>query len=132
MRSHNYFPCCADLPLFISFAGNTKNPLQMGEQMLSLGEQLDDTDMRVEGHMILGYNLAFLKEPQLGLEHLEKAIAMYDPPRHRVRRLGLGSSPGVTSQTVSALFLWMLGYPDRAAQTRSRFDPACAKVEPPV
>ncbi len=31
-----------------------------------------------------------------------------------MRRLGLGTNPGVISLTVSALFLWMLGYPDRA------------------
>jgi len=88
--------------------------IQMGERILNLAELLDDMDMRVEGHMVLGYNLAFLNDPQIGLEHLEKAIALYDPGRPRVRRLGFGTNPGVVSLTVSGLFLWMMGYPDRA------------------
>jgi tetratricopeptide (TPR) repeat protein len=88
--------------------------MQMGERILHLAEHLDDIDMRVEGHMVLGYNLAFLRDPQIGLDHLEKAIALYDPGRQRGRRLGLGTNPGVISLTVSGLFLWMLGYPDRA------------------
>jgi len=88
--------------------------IQMGERILNLGELLDDMDMRVEGHMVLGYNLAFLNDPQIGLEHLEKAIALYDPGRPRVRRLRFGTNPGVVSLTVSGLFLWMMGYPDRA------------------
>jgi adenylate cyclase len=70
--------------------------------------------MKVEGHMILGYNLAFVEDPRIGLEHLEKAIALYDTDRPRARRLGLGSNPGVIARTVSSLFLWILGYPDRA------------------
>jgi adenylate cyclase len=43
-------------------------------------------------------------------------MALYDPERPRVRKLGLGSNPGVIIRTVSSLFLWMLGYPDRARQ----------------
>jgi predicted ATPase len=66
--------------------------------------------------MILGYNLAFVEDLRVGLEHLEKAMALYDPERPRVRRLGLGSNPGVIIRTVSSLFLWTLGYPDRARQ----------------
>jgi len=83
---------------------------------VQLAEHLDDMDMKIEGNMVLGYNLAFLKDPQLGLDHLEKAVASYDLGRQRVGRLGLGTYPGVVSLTVSALFLWMLGYPDRAHQ----------------
>jgi hypothetical protein len=88
----------------------------MGERILHLAERLGDIDMQVEGHMVLGYNLAFVEDPQTGLDHLEKAIALYDPGHPGVRRLGLGTNPGVIILTVSALFLWMMGYPDRARQ----------------
>jgi predicted ATPase len=70
--------------------------------------------MKVEAQLILGYNLAFRDNPQMGMDHLDQAIALYDRGRQRVRRLGIGSNSGVISLTVSALFLWMLGYPDRA------------------
>ncbi|HSJ87491.1 MAG TPA: AAA family ATPase [Anaerolineales bacterium] len=87
---------------------------QLGERILKLAEHLNDDDMRVDAQTILGYNVAFQENPQMGIEYLEKAIALYDPGRPRVRRLGLGANPGVISLTVSALFLWMLGYPDQA------------------
>jgi adenylate cyclase len=66
--------------------------------------------------MILGYNLACVEDARGGVDHLEKAIALYDPAHPRVRRLGLGTNPGVTMLTVSSLFLWMMGYPDQARQ----------------
>jgi predicted ATPase len=108
------FPVLRGLASFYSFRTESEKAIQLGERILHLAEHLDDIDMRVEGHMVVGYNLAFITDPQIGLEHLEKAIELYDPKRPRVRRLGLGTNPGVISLTVSALLLWMLGYPDRA------------------
>jgi tetratricopeptide (TPR) repeat protein len=70
--------------------------------------------MLVEGHMVLGYSLAFLDDLNLGLEHLEKGIALYDPNKSSSQRFSLGSNPGVVSRNASALILWMLGFPDRA------------------
>ncbi|TML93579.1 MAG: DUF4062 domain-containing protein [Actinobacteria bacterium] len=85
-----------------------------GEQILRLAERYDDASARVEGHLVLGANLAFLNRLQPGMEHLEKGIAAYDPERHDPRRFQLGNNPGVVCFTTSALVLWMLGFPDRA------------------
>ena len=108
------FPVLRGLSAFYVLRAEHEKSIQMGERILQLGEHLNDVDIKIEGNMILGYNLAFLKDPQIGLEYLEKAIASYDLQRQRVGRLGLGTYPAVVSLTVSALFLWMLGYPDRA------------------
>jgi predicted ATPase len=87
---------------------------RMGEQILSLAERYDDANARVEGHLVLGANLALLNQLQSGMEHLEKGIAAYDPDRHGAGRFQLGNNPGVVCFTTSALVLWMLGFPDRA------------------
>jgi len=108
------FPVLRGLASFYILRTEHEKSMQMGERILQLGEHLDDIEMKIEGNLILGYNLAFLKDPRLGLDHLEKAIATYDLQRQRMGHFGLGSYPGVVSLTVSALFLWMLGYPDRA------------------
>jgi predicted ATPase len=108
------FPVLRGLASFYILRTEFDKAVQMGERILDLGERLNDADMKAEGHMVLGYNLAFREGPQIGLEHLEKAIALYNSQNQRVRRLGLGSNPGVVSNTVSALFLWMRGYPDQA------------------
>jgi adenylate cyclase len=88
----------------------------MSERILHLAERLDDTDMKIEGSLMMGYNLAFRENPKIGLEHIEKGIALYHSQRQRERRLGIGTNPGVVGLTVSALFLWMRGYPDHAQQ----------------
>jgi len=87
---------------------------RMGEQILNLAERYDDASARVEGHLVLGANLALLSRLQSGMEHLEKGIAAYDPERHAPGRFQLGNNPGVVCFTTSALVLWMLGFPDRA------------------
>jgi predicted ATPase/class 3 adenylate cyclase len=110
------FPVLRGLASFHILRTEYDKAMQMGERILHLAERLGDTDMQVEGHMVLGYNLAFVEQPQAGLDHLEKAIALYDPRHPRARRLGLGTNPGVIILTVSSLFLWMMGYPDRARQ----------------
>jgi tetratricopeptide (TPR) repeat protein len=85
-----------------------------GEQILRLAERYDDASALVEGHLVLGVNLAFLNRLRSGMEHLERGIAAYDPERHGAGRFQLGNNPGVVCFTSSALVLWMLGFPDRA------------------
>ena len=110
------FPVLRGLASFYGYVADFEKGARMGEQILSLAERHDDASMRVEGHLVLGYNLAFLRSLSLGLDHLEKGIANYDPDQHRLHRFRLGNNPGVACFTTSALVLWMLGFPDRALE----------------
>ncbi len=110
------FPVLRGLASFYIFVGEFEKGARMGEQILSLAERHDDANMRVEGHLVLGYNLAFLSDLRLGLSHLEKGIANYHPDQQRSRRFRLGNHPAVACFTTSALVLWMLGFPDRALE----------------
>ena len=107
------FPVLRGLSSYYAMAGELEKGAQMGAQILSLAEQHNDETMRVEGHLVLGTNISDL---HLSLDHLEQAIAHYDPDRHRAGRYLLGNNPGVPCYTTSALVLWMLGFPDRALQ----------------
>ncbi len=97
-----------------NFRNEPDKAAKLGERMLDLAERLGDMDMKMEGLLVTGYNLAFVGNPQQGLEHIEKGIALYNSQRQPARRLGIGPDPGVMSLNVSALFLWIGGYPDRA------------------
>ena len=110
------FPVLRGLASFYIYVGDFEKGARMGEQILALAERQDDPRMRVEGHLVLGYNVAFLTDLRMGLEHLEKGIAHYDPEESPSRRFRLGNDPGVACFTTSALVLWMLGLPDRALQ----------------
>ncbi len=110
------FPVLRGLSNLYTYLGEHEKGVQIGEKILSLAERQDDTSMRVDGHLVLGYNLAFYKNLSLGLEHLETGIKLFDPNRHRSNRFRLGNNPGVACFTTSAMLLWMLGFPDRALE----------------
>jgi predicted ATPase len=97
-----------------NFRNEPDKARRLGERMLDLAERLGDVDMKVEGLVVTGYNLAFSGNPQLALEHIDKGIALYNSQRQPARRLGIGPNPAVVGLNVSALFLWTGGYPDRA------------------
>ncbi|MGE5224125.1 MAG: adenylate/guanylate cyclase domain-containing protein [Omnitrophica WOR_2 bacterium] len=110
------FPVLRGLSSLYLYLGEFEKGVQIGEKIMELAERQDDADMRVEAHLVLGTNLSFHKNLNLGLEHLEKAITSFNPDRHRMSRFKLGANPGVVGYTASALLLWMLGFPDRALQ----------------
>ncbi len=110
------FPVLRGLYSFYTFRGEIEKGLPIGEQILELAERSDDANMRVEGHFVLGSCLVFTGNIPLGLEHLDKGIALIDPTRRRSSRFRLGNYPGIPCYTTSALILWGLGYPDQALQ----------------
>jgi tetratricopeptide (TPR) repeat protein len=50
------------------------------------------------------------------LDHLETALAGYDPDRYGLHRYQLGNNYGVIGFNVTSLLLWMVGLPDRALE----------------
>jgi hypothetical protein len=63
---------------------------------------------------LVGPALDFLGDPRAGLDHLERAIALFDPSRLGPVAFRLGPSPGVAARAVSGLLHWLFGYPDTA------------------
>jgi predicted ATPase/class 3 adenylate cyclase len=110
------FPVLRSLASFYNFRAEHDKGAQVGRQILRLAEQQNDASMLVDGHLVLGANLAFLNDLHAGLEHLDKAIGYFASAPSRSRRFRLGNNPGVACFTTSAFILWMLGYPDRAVQ----------------
>lgn len=113
------FPVLRGLLSFYNLRADYDKALQMAKRILSLGERLDDAEMKLEGHLALGYNSAFANDLPGGLEHLETSIAGYNADRYYGRRLGLGANPGVVALAVSGLFLWMRGLADQARKRGS-------------
>jgi predicted ATPase/class 3 adenylate cyclase len=110
------FPVLRSLATFYLYRGEFKKTATIGRELLELAEQQDDPGLQVEGQLIVGSSVAFLGDVSTGLEHLDRAIALFDPQRHQPGPLRLGPSSGVSSYTTSALLLWLLGSPDLAAE----------------
>ncbi|HET6752362.1 MAG TPA: adenylate/guanylate cyclase domain-containing protein [Jiangellaceae bacterium] len=106
-------PVLRSLASFYNLRAEFDKGAQVGREILRLAERQNDTGMLVDGHLLLGANLAF-QNLHGGLEHLDRAIGYFRSEPYRSRRFQLGNNPGVACYTTSAFVLWLLGYPDRA------------------
>jgi predicted ATPase/class 3 adenylate cyclase len=109
------FPVLRGLSSFYMLNAEFEKGARIGEQILALAQRYNDERMLVEGHLVLGANLAFLNDLKTGLDHLEKGMAAYNPHQRGSSRYQLGNNPGVVCTMTSAFLLWFLGYPDRAS-----------------
>jgi predicted ATPase len=84
------------------------------EQLYKLAQRVQDPDLLLLAHMARGTMLCLLGELVAARDHLEQAIALHDPQRHRSHAFLYSLDPGVTSLSRASWTLWMLGYPDQA------------------
>jgi predicted ATPase len=89
---------------------------QLGEELLTLAQRMQDVTLLLEAHRALGTSLFYLGELALGRAHLEQAITLYDPQQHRSLAFRIGQDPGVVCGGFAAWALGVLGYPDQARQ----------------
>ena len=108
-------PFLRGLASYHVYRGEIDKAAVVGRRLLDLGEQQGDSNLLVEGHLILGPALGFLGDSAAAIEHLDQAIALFDPERHGRGRFRLGPNPGVAARAVSGLLHWVFGYPERAA-----------------
>jgi predicted ATPase len=113
-----HFPVLWGLWLFYFVRAELHTARELGQQLLTLAQSLQELAFLLEAHRALGTTLLFLGELGDAQEHLEQAIGLYDPQQHRSLTFLYGQDPKVTCLCYAAWILWLLGYPDRAL-TRS-------------
>jgi TOMM system kinase/cyclase fusion protein len=89
---------------------------ELGEQLLTLAQQVGDSALLLEAHSALGDTLNYLGEFTAAQAHLAQGIALYDPQQHRAHAFRYGRDPGVVCRYYASVTLWYLGYPDQAIQ----------------
>lgn len=102
---------------FYVVRGELRRAHDLGQQLYVLAQHLADPALSLEAHYILGNNLCGLGQFVRGREHLEQAIALYQPQQHGVQVLFFGPDTGVFCQAWLAHSLWHLGYPDQALRS---------------
>jgi predicted ATPase/class 3 adenylate cyclase len=125
------FPVLRGLASFYNYRAEFDKGARVGREILRLGEHQDDRSMLADGHLVLGYNLAFLDDLHGGLEHLDQGIACFESAQQGSRRFRLGHNPGVACFTTSAFILWMLGFPDRALERANAAVALAVELEHP-
>jgi class 3 adenylate cyclase/tetratricopeptide (TPR) repeat protein len=95
--------------------GEHRRARELGEELLSLAQRIQDPDLLLEAHHALWAILFFAGELTAARPHLEEGVRLYDPQRHRLHAARYtGHDPGVCCHMLTALSLWLLGYPDQA------------------
>jgi predicted ATPase len=83
----------------------------LGEQLLTLAQQVQDSAMLMAAHRALGSTLFHLGAPASAHTHFAQGIALYDPTQHRASAFRYGDDAGVVCHIHAAWALWYLGYP---------------------
>jgi predicted ATPase/class 3 adenylate cyclase len=109
-------PVLKSLASFYLYRGEIDKTIGVGRDVLALAEQYGDTALQIEGDLILGPALAFTGETSAGMEHLDRAIALFDPEQHGRALFRVGPNPGVAARAISGLLHWLFGYPETAAR----------------
>ena len=107
-------PVLRSLGALYLYRGEFDRSVDVGRQLLRIAEEQGDVGLEVEGHLRIGAGLMSLGHADRSLEHLGRAVALFDPDRHGTGRFRLGPSPGVTPHTTSAFIRWSMGDADQA------------------
>jgi predicted ATPase len=83
----------------------------LGEQLLTLAQQVQDSAMLLAAHRALGSTLFFLGAVAAAHTHFAQGIALYDLQQHRAYAFLYGEDTGVACRSYDAWTLWSLGYP---------------------
>jgi predicted ATPase len=92
---------------------------ELGEQLLSLAQQVQDSAMLLAAHRALGATFFWGGAVASAHTHFAQGIALYDLQQHRASTFLYGEDAGVVCRTLDASTLWLLGYPDQGL-TRSQ------------
>jgi predicted ATPase len=109
-------PVLVGLWRFYLSRGEHQTARALAEQLLQLADSVQDPALLLEVHRPLGQTLFYLGEFAPARAHLEQAIALYDPQRHRSHVFRYGHDAGVACLCHVIEVLWCLGAPDAALQ----------------
>jgi class 3 adenylate cyclase/predicted ATPase len=108
------FPILVGLHTYYSARGALQAGYELAEQCLRLAQRGQDQALLLEAQTCLGSSLYWLGELPTARDHLEHAVALYDPPHHRPHAFIYGQDPGVLAGSVLSWLLWDLGFPEQA------------------
>lgn len=88
--------------------------VEVGWQLLDLVRGTGDAQQIALAHWVLGTACLFGNEIELARQHLDQALAGYDPALPGLPGWQYQVDPAVFSSILRAMLLWMQGYPDQA------------------
>ncbi|MEA2484038.1 MAG: hypothetical protein QOC55_1985 [Thermoleophilaceae bacterium] len=102
--------------MFHLLRGQYATALELADEMLALGRRPDDRVPPAEGHLYRGLVHMYLGQFDFARDHLDEAIARYQPPSHADHIYEAQGDTGVGALAYLAVVLWNLGHADEACR----------------
>jgi hypothetical protein len=74
----------------------------VGEQLLSIARQENDTGLLLEAHPALGFAMLCLGDLAVAQALLEEGVALYDSKQHHTHAFLYGQDPGMSCHAYAA------------------------------
>ncbi len=103
------FPVIRALATYYMNLTEFEKTVELGRQLIELGEREGDQSVLAEGHYVVGAGTAFSGDLATGLEHLDRAIELHEHKMQGANRFRLGPNTGVVARIASGLLLWQSG-----------------------
>ncbi len=97
---------------FVAFDGDRVRELAGG--FMQLAEKQGATAPLMIGYGLVGTSLFFTGSIAEGRDHLDRAMALYNPAEHRPLAMRFGQGTAVPRLCYRSWALWILGYPEAA------------------
>ena len=97
---------------FVAFNGKVMR--ELAAQFLALAEKQGAAVPLMVGHRNMGVSLLHTGDIEEARVHIDRAIALYDPAKHRPLATRFGQDVRVALLFYRSLALWPLGYPEAA------------------
>jgi class 3 adenylate cyclase/predicted ATPase len=110
---HQLCPVLRGLHNYYNVRAEYQTAHELGEQFLTLAQQVQDPGMLIAAHRALGTTLFYLGAVAAAHMHFTPGIALYDPQQHRASAFRYGDDGGVVCHCYAAWTLWLLGYPEQ-------------------
>jgi predicted ATPase len=110
---YQLFPVLRGLWSYYLVRAEFQTAYTLGEQLLTLAQQVQDSAMLLGAHRALGATLFYLGAAASAHSHLAQGLALDDPQQHRAQAFLYGEDAGVVCGSHDAHALWYLGYPEQ-------------------
>src|SRR6185312_2682176 len=97
---------------YVAFNGDAM--LTLAAQFLDRAEKQAATGPLMTGHRLMGTSLLYAGQFEEARAHLDRAIELYTPAKHRALATRFGQDARVAALFYRSRALWPLGYPDAA------------------
>jgi class 3 adenylate cyclase/predicted ATPase len=110
---HQLFPVLRGLWNYYNGRAEHQTAHALGEQLLTLAQQAQDTPMLVATHRALGTTMFWLGAGASAHRHFAQGVALYHAQQHHSLAFRYGEDASVLCHMFAAWTLWYLGYPDQ-------------------